>query len=62
MLQFRIQTSDQVRGKAIMNVQDDDPDKHQYQDGLLAITLLLSLLKQPLYLRSIAHLEQVVIE
>ncbi|XP_076899559.1 E3 ubiquitin-protein ligase UPL2-like [Bidens hawaiensis] len=60
MLQFRIQTSDQARGKAVMNVQDDVPDKHQYQDGLLAITLLLSLLKQPLYLRSIAHLEQLL--
>lgn len=61
LLQFRIQTLDQARGKAIMIVQDDETEKQQYQEGFLAITLLLSLLKQPLYLRSIAHLEQVVI-
>ncbi|KAJ0748742.1 putative HECT domain, UBA-like superfamily, armadillo-like helical, Ubiquitin-associated [Helianthus annuus] len=60
LLQFRIQTSDQARGKAVMIVQDDESEKHQYHDGVLAITLLLSLLKQPLYLRSIAHLEQLL--
>ena len=68
LLQFRIpsaaieesQNLDQARGKAVMIVQDDETEKQQYQEGLLAITLLLSLLKQPLYLRSIAHLEQVV--
>ncbi|KAK9080849.1 hypothetical protein SSX86_000608 [Deinandra increscens subsp. villosa] len=60
LLQFRIQTPDQDRGKAIMIVQDDEPEKHQYQEGSLAITLLLSLLKHPLYLRSIAHLEQLL--
>ncbi|KAI3685937.1 hypothetical protein L1987_79606 [Smallanthus sonchifolius] len=60
LLQFRIQIPDQARGKAVMIFQDDEPEKHQYQEGLLAITLLLSLLKQPLYLRSIAHLEQLL--
>ncbi|KAI3689153.1 hypothetical protein L2E82_47103 [Cichorium intybus] len=62
LLQFRIlpeasgksQSPDQARGKAVMIVQDDETE------GLLAITLLLSLLKQPLYLRSIAHLEQLL--
>ncbi|CAI9291736.1 unnamed protein product [Lactuca saligna] len=62
LLQFRIlpeasrgsQTLDKARGKAVMIVQDDETE------GLLSITLLLSLLKQPLYLRSIAHLEQLL--
>ncbi|XP_052620770.1 E3 ubiquitin-protein ligase UPL2 [Lactuca sativa] len=62
LLQFRIlpeasvgsQTLDKARGKAVMIVQDDETE------GFLSITLLLSLLKQPLYLRSIAHLEQLL--
>ncbi|KAD4386159.1 hypothetical protein E3N88_26328 [Mikania micrantha] len=60
LVQFRIQTPDQDRGKAVMIVQNDEPDKHQYQEGSLAITLLLSLLQHPLYFRSIAHLEQLL--
>ncbi|XP_024977054.1 E3 ubiquitin-protein ligase UPL2-like isoform X1 [Cynara cardunculus var. scolymus] len=68
LLQFRIrpaaieesQSLDQARGKAVMIVHDDETEKQQYREGLLAITLLLSLLKQPLYLRSIAHLEQLL--
>ncbi|XP_071741749.1 E3 ubiquitin-protein ligase UPL2-like [Rutidosis leptorrhynchoides] len=47
---------DQTRGKNIMVIQDNETEK---QD-LLAIGMLLSLLNQPLYLRSIAHLEQLL--
>lgn len=54
------QSLDQSRGKAVMIVEDHETGKQGHQEGLLAITLLLSLLKQPLYLRSIAHLEQVI--
>ncbi|GJW28728.1 E3 ubiquitin protein ligase UPL2-like protein [Tanacetum coccineum] len=52
------QSFDQSRGKAIMIVQDNETEKQQ--EDLLAITMLLSLLNQPLYLRSIAHLEQLL--
>nr|GEV63223.1 E3 ubiquitin-protein ligase UPL2-like [Tanacetum cinerariifolium] len=66
LLQFRFspvaeqesQIFDQSRGKAIMIVQDNATEKQQ--EDLLAITMLLSLLNQPLYLRSIAHLEQLL--
>ncbi|GKC03772.1 E3 ubiquitin protein ligase UPL2-like protein [Tanacetum coccineum] len=54
------QSLDQSRGKAVMIVEDHETEKQHHQEGLLAITLLLSLLKQPLYLRSIAHLEQLL--
>jgi E3 ubiquitin-protein ligase HUWE1 len=54
------QSLDQSRGKAVMIVEDHETGKQHHQEGLLAITLLLSLLKQPLYLRSIAHLEQLL--
>ncbi|XP_022728281.1 E3 ubiquitin-protein ligase UPL2-like [Durio zibethinus] len=43
---------DQSRGKALMT--------EEHQEGYISIALLLSLLNQPLYLRSIAHLEQLL--
>ncbi|CAI9265963.1 unnamed protein product [Lactuca saligna] len=49
-------TPDKSHGKAIMVVEDNEIEKHQ--GDFLDITMLLSLLNQPLYLRSIAHLEQ----
>lgn len=42
------------RGKAVMVVDEE------HQDGHASLALLLSLLSQSLYLRSIAHLEQVI--
>lgn len=68
LLQFRMPivavqeatSPDRSRGKAVMVVQDDEIEKKQYEEGLMAIALLLSLLNQPLYLRSIAHLEQLL--
>lgn len=47
-------------GKAVMAVEPNVTDCRQQSEGFLSIALLLSLLSQPLYLRSIAHLEQVV--
>ncbi|XP_071715402.1 E3 ubiquitin-protein ligase UPL1-like [Rutidosis leptorrhynchoides] len=63
LLQFRFspvesESLNQSRGKAIMVIQDNETGKQQ--EDLLAITMLLSLLNQPLYLRSIAHLEQLL--
>lgn len=52
---------DLTRGKAVMVVDEDENEKQQQQEEYLSIKLLLSLLNQPLYLRSIAHLEQVLI-
>ncbi|KAI3942446.1 hypothetical protein MKW98_013098 [Papaver atlanticum] len=49
--------SDQGRGKAVMVMEEDDK---QHQEGDASIVLLLSLLNLPLYLRSIAHLEQLL--
>ncbi|XP_022773024.1 E3 ubiquitin-protein ligase UPL1-like isoform X2 [Durio zibethinus] len=43
---------DQSRGKALMT--------EEHEEGYISIALLLSLLNQPLYLRSIAHLEQLL--
>lgn len=51
---------DLTRGKAVMVV-DEEEKGTQHQEEYLSIKLLLSLLNQPLYLRSIAHLEQVLI-
>lgn len=51
------QSSDQ-RGKAVMVSQEAESEKNLLQ-GQVALALLLSLLNHPLYLRSIAHLEQV---
>ncbi|MBA0691792.1 hypothetical protein Goari_009403, partial [Gossypium aridum] len=60
LLQFRLplpilqeqRNIDQSRGKALMN--------EVQLEGFSSIALLLSLLNQPLYLRSIAHLEQLL--
>ncbi|XP_023746600.1 E3 ubiquitin-protein ligase UPL2 [Lactuca sativa] len=57
LLQFRF-PPDKSHGKAIMVVEDNETEK--LQGDFLAITMLLSLLNQPLYLRSIAHLEQLL--
>ncbi|KAF3795858.1 E3 ubiquitin-protein ligase [Nymphaea thermarum] len=51
-------SSDRGRGKAIMGC--EEPASEQYQKGDVGIVLLLSLLNQPLYLRSVAHLEQLL--
>ncbi|KAI7738652.1 LOW QUALITY PROTEIN: hypothetical protein M8C21_021949, partial [Ambrosia artemisiifolia] len=64
LLQFRLSPSesenlDKSRGKAIMVAEENQTENPQ-EDKLLAITMLLSLLNQPLYLRSIAHLEQLL--
>ncbi|CAN6450843.1 unnamed protein product [Victoria cruziana] len=50
-------SSDRGRGKAIMG--SEEPASGQ-QKGDTGIVLLLSLLNQPLYLRSVAHLEQLL--
>ncbi|KAL8126457.1 hypothetical protein AgCh_013662 [Apium graveolens] len=50
---------DRTRGKAVM-VDEDKIEKQEHQDEYLSIKLLLSLLNQPLYLRSVAHLEQLL--
>ncbi|XP_059637615.1 E3 ubiquitin-protein ligase UPL2-like [Cornus florida] len=64
LLQFRLpqelENSDQERGKAVMVIEEDEKGSNQRQEGYLSIALLLSLLNQPLYLRSIAHLEQLL--
>ncbi|XP_026661935.2 E3 ubiquitin-protein ligase UPL2-like isoform X2 [Phoenix dactylifera] len=48
--------SDQGHGKAVIMEEDKPEDKK----GDFAIALLLSLLNQPLYMRSVAHLEQLL--
>ncbi|GFS44094.1 similar to LOW protein: E3 ubiquitin ligase-like protein [Actinidia rufa] len=48
---------DKARGKAVM---EDTIEGKNQQEGYFSIALLLSLLNQPLYLRSIAHLEQLL--
>ncbi|GMY07746.1 E3 ubiquitin-protein ligase UPL2-like [Fagus crenata] len=68
LLQFRLphpallepENADQGRGKAVMVVEKDEMDRIEHQEGYISISLLLSLLSQPLYLRSIAHLEQLL--
>ncbi|ERN14346.1 E3 ubiquitin-protein ligase UPL2 isoform X1 [Amborella trichopoda] len=50
--------SDQARGKAVM-ILDDDQEEMKLK-GDVSIVLLLSLLNQPLYSRSVAHLEQLL--
>lgn len=52
--------TDQARGKAAIFSEEHEINKKQNQGGYISIELLLSLLNQPLYLRSIAHLEQVI--
>nr|XP_010929754.2 LOW QUALITY PROTEIN: E3 ubiquitin-protein ligase UPL2-like [Elaeis guineensis] len=52
----KAEASDQGRGKAVIMEEDKPEDKK----GDFAIALLLSLLNQPLYMRSVAHLEQLL--
>jgi E3 ubiquitin-protein ligase HUWE1 len=54
-------SADIARGKAVM-VSEDQINTSESNEGYISIAMLLSLLKQPLYLRSIAHLEQVMIQ
>ncbi|CAF1725957.1 unnamed protein product [Brassica napus] len=51
--------SDKARGKAVV-VSDDHMSRTQQEPESVAFALLLSLLNQPLYLRSVAHLEQLL--
>ncbi|XP_047339868.1 uncharacterized protein LOC124943403 [Impatiens glandulifera] len=65
LLQFKLPTpfsldSEKARGKAVMINEDDNVERPSHQLGSYAIALLLSLLNQPLYLGSIAHLEQLL--
>lgn len=52
-------TVDKRAGKAVMVVEEGGLNKTEHQEGYISTVLLLSLLNQPLYLRSISHLEQV---
>ncbi|KAL2584822.1 hypothetical protein GLYMA_14G183000v4 [Glycine max] len=54
-----IKEPDDPRGKAVMVV-EDEVNISESNDGYIAIAMLLGLLNQPLYLRSIAHLEQLL--
>ncbi|KAL1540220.1 HECT-type E3 ubiquitin transferase [Salvia divinorum] len=49
-------SSDEERGKSVMLLDE----QKEYPEGQASFTLLLSLLNQPLYLRSVAHLEQLL--
>lgn len=68
LLQFRIphpeirklDNVDNARNKAVMVV-EDEVNIGESNEGYISIAMLLGLLNQPLYLRSIAHLEQVII-
>ncbi|GFZ19397.1 hypothetical protein Acr_28g0001020 [Actinidia rufa] len=51
---------DKARGKAVMIVEEDTIEGNNNKEGSFSIALLLNLLSQPLYLRSIAHLEQLL--
>lgn len=53
---IREQENTDARGKAIMIAEDADSE----QKGQLSLSLLLGLLKHPLYMRSISHLEQLL--
>ena len=65
LLQFRLphpairepDNANDARGKAVMVFEDVGESNESY----ISIAMLLSLLNKPLYLRSIAHLEQVMI-
>ncbi|MQL76681.1 hypothetical protein Taro_009068 [Colocasia esculenta] len=52
-----IESSDQEHGKAVMVMEEDQPE---VKKGDFPIILLLNLLNQPLYLRSVTHLEQLL--
>ncbi|XAR48483.1 Ubiquitin--protein ligase [Bertholletia excelsa] len=68
LLQFKLpqpflqesEKPDKARGKAVMAAEEDVVEGQNQQEGYFSIALLLSLLNQPLYLRSIAHLEQLL--
>ncbi|GAB2292986.1 hypothetical protein Dimus_027209 [Dionaea muscipula] len=47
-------------GKSLMVVENQCRNTSQHQEGKVSIAMLLQLLNQPLYLRSIAHLEQLL--
>ncbi|THG14077.1 hypothetical protein TEA_017327 [Camellia sinensis var. sinensis] len=51
---------DKARGKALMIVEEDVMEGKNHLEGYFSVVMLLSLLSQPLYLRSIAHLEQLL--
>ncbi|XP_061371769.1 E3 ubiquitin-protein ligase UPL1-like [Gastrolobium bilobum] len=67
LLQFRLHypavrepdNADVTRGKAVMDV-EDEVNINESNEGYIPIAMLLCLLKQPLYFRSIAHLEQLL--
>ncbi|XP_020222235.1 E3 ubiquitin-protein ligase UPL1 [Cajanus cajan] len=64
LLQFRlplpaIKEPDDARGKSVMVV-EDEVSISESNEGYISIAMLLGLLNQPLYLRSIAHLEQLL--
>lgn len=69
LLQFKVpqprlhesENVDKARSKAVMIVEEDTIEGNNNQEGSFSIALLLNLLSQPLYLRSISHLEQVMI-
>ena len=69
LLQFKVpqprlhesENVDKARSKAVMIVEEDMIERNNNQEGSFSIALLMNLLSQPLYLRSIAHLEQVMI-
>ncbi|KAG6402643.1 hypothetical protein SASPL_134845 [Salvia splendens] len=62
LLEFRLpqfkksSSSDEERGKSVMLLDEEK----EYPEGQASFTLLLSLLNQSLYLRSVAHLEQLL--
>ncbi|XP_028066908.1 E3 ubiquitin-protein ligase UPL2-like isoform X3 [Camellia sinensis] len=61
--QLHLQESENLekaRGKAVMILEEDVIEETYHQERYFSIALLLSLLNQPLYLRSIAHLEQLL--
>lgn len=49
--------TDRGRGKGVLM----DEDKPEFRIGAYSIVLLLGLLRQPLYTRSVSHLEQVLL-
>ncbi|KAK6160913.1 hypothetical protein DH2020_004294 [Rehmannia glutinosa] len=53
-------SSEDKGSKAIMLLDEDMSEKKKYPEGQASLTLLLSLLNRSLYLRSIAHLEQLL--
>lgn len=61
-LQEAQDVADKRSGKAVMIVEEDEKKVSWHQEGYISTVLLLSLLNQPLYLRSISHLEQVKLQ